>query len=481
MTVDSLVDVVAPAFRWSPADATATADEAVDLAAQVGLVLDPEQRLILETVMAPVFESCVVESRQNGKTWGLMAAVLYDLFIAEEQLVVWSAHEFATAMRTFKDFKALIGGSPVLSSLVARENNANGEEGFEFTSGAELRFRARTKAGGRGLAGNRVILDEAFALDDSHMGALIPILATRPGSQVRYASSAGLLKSEVLRGIRDRGRPGGDPSLAYIEWAAPESCQLDDCDHERGRPGCACDDPDAWLAANPGLPRRRSDWADYISNERRALPVGEFTRERMGWWQDPVAGAADMDMAAWLGRADAKAAPVDPIRVAVDCAPAGTSAAIVVCGSDARDVSDPAAVLEVIRHERRNRWVVSTLVSMRDELGEFSPILDPAGSAGALIPDLEAAGFELDLLSGRESAQACAAFTTGVSEGRLWHRDEQALNAAVAGVRLRPVGDAFKFSRRDSTVDICTAVAAAAAFFRWLSETDDTDPLSNIF
>lgn len=483
------VDLVAPAYRWVPGHCSPTpAAEAAELAESAGLHLDPEQLVMLEAFLAapdqgkPVFETAVICSRQQGKTWALMAAVLYDLFIAGDRLVVWTAHEFPTARESFNDFLGLIESCSWLSAEVKRVDRTRGEEGFQLKNGAQLRFRARTKAGGRGIAGDKVILDEAFALQDTHMGALIPIMTTRPYGQVRYASSAGLLHSAVLRGLRDRGRPGGDPSLAYAEWAAAEKCSDEACDHDRGRPGCVCDDPEFWRQANPGIARRRSDWADYIANERRALPVGEFTRERMGWWQDPVAGAADMDMAAWLGRADAKAAPVDPVRVAVDCAPAGTSAAIVVCGADARDVSDPAAVLEVVRHERRNRWVVSTLVSMREELGEFSPILDPAGSAGALIPDLEAAGFELDLLSGRESAQACAAFTTGVTEGRLWHRDEQALNAAVAGVRLRPVGDAFKFSRRDSTVDICTAVAAAGAFFRWLGETDtDYDIESSIF
>ena len=54
------------------------------------------------------------------------------------------------------------------------------------------------------------------------MGALLPTLTTRPMAQVVYASSAGGLDAAVLRGIRDSGRAGNKPRLAYLEWCDPD-------------------------------------------------------------------------------------------------------------------------------------------------------------------------------------------------------------------------------------------------------------------
>jgi hypothetical protein len=75
---------------------------------------------------------------------------------------------------------------------VKRIYNGNGEERIEMNGGARLLFKARTKTGGRGLTGDKVILDEAFALQPGHMGALLPTLSVRPDPQVLYGSSAGL-------------------------------------------------------------------------------------------------------------------------------------------------------------------------------------------------------------------------------------------------------------------------------------------------
>ena len=89
-------------------------------------------------------------------------------------------------------------------------------------TGNRIDFGSRTGKGKRGLTGvQRVTLDEALYLEPKHVGAVYPTMLTRPGAQVRVGSSAGLESSVVLRGIRDRGRSGKDPRLAYVEYGAP--------------------------------------------------------------------------------------------------------------------------------------------------------------------------------------------------------------------------------------------------------------------
>ena len=63
--------------------------------------------------------------------------------------------------------------------------------------------------------------------------------------------------------------------------------------------------------------------------------------------------------------------------------------------------------------------------------------------------------------------QACEAFLAAVLDQTLVHRDEQALNQAVMGAGRREVGDSWKWSRKDSTVDISPLVAATVARHLW--------------
>jgi predicted ribonuclease YlaK len=209
--------VVEPAFLWVPDHAGTSGVEAAEFAEMVGLSLDPEQRLALDVLLAEAaggrwaaLEAVLIAARQNLKTYLFRVITLANLYVFGTEFVVWTAHEFNTAMEAFRDVLETIDGNASLSRRVKRVNQANGEEGIEFTSGQRLRFKARTKTGGRGLTGDLIILDEAFALQPSHMGSLMPTLSAKSISgnpQILYGSSACQIQSDVLRSLRDRGRP----------------------------------------------------------------------------------------------------------------------------------------------------------------------------------------------------------------------------------------------------------------------------------
>ena len=56
-----------------------------------------------------------------------------------------------------------------------------------------------------------------------------------------------MVDSDVLRGIRDRGRKGDDRRLAYFDGATTvRGRDIDGCDHALGTPGCALDDRSRW-------------------------------------------------------------------------------------------------------------------------------------------------------------------------------------------------------------------------------------------
>lgn len=464
-----------PAFCSVPDHDSTAGGEAADLAESAGIVLDPEQRLVLDAMLAErggkwaAFEACVIQGRQNGKTAALEVAALHDVFLRDVGRVVWTAHRFKTTSDSFADLVAACENYDHLRRRVKAVRYAAGEQSIQLVTGSRIDFLARTGGGGRGLTGDVVVVDEALYAQPVMMGALLPTLSARPDPQVRYGSSAGLLESSVLRAIRDRGRRGDDPSLAYVEWASERGCASDGCRHELGSDGCALDDEDRWRAANPAIGRRIT--MDYVRNERRALPPAEFGRERLGWWEDPAESGADIDPQAWASCSDPAAAPGDPVAIAVDVSPAFRSAAVVACGSGA----DGRPVLEVVEHAAGTAWVVERLRALQQSQ-HCGPVgLDPAGPASALLPDLAAAAVAVDAVQSGRVSQAAGGLVAAVLAREVVHRNEPSLAVAVGAARRRQSGDAWKWSRKDSESDISPLVAATLARQLW-AERGDPEP-----
>ena len=84
------------------------------------------------------------------------------------------------------------------------------------------------------------------------------------------------------------------------------------------------------------------------------------------------------------------------------------------------------------------------------------------------------------MLDGKDAVRACGALVAGVSEGTVSHRGEPELLAAVGGASRRAVGDGWKWSRKDSTVDISPLVAATYSHWLWLSH-NETNILDSVW
>lgn len=435
--------LVQPAHLWVPPSASTAGPEAADLAASAGLILDGEQRLALNAMLAEddygrwaAPEFGLVCARQNMKTVTFQAAALADLFLHGDRLIVWTAHLFRTTQEAFRDLNELIDGADHLRKRVKKVSTANGDESIELLSGARIIFLARSKTGGRGLSGDKVFLDEAFALVAAMMGSLLPTMSARPNPQVRYGSSAGMLSSEVLRAVRDRGRRRDDPSLGYVEWCAPEgSCVEPGCEHRLETSGCALDDVKMWRLANPALGRRIPIRA--VASERRSLTPLEFARERMGWWEDPAEGVDGMPVEVWNSRRDVDAGRLTPVAFSVTVAPDRSWTTIGAAGRRA----DGRAQLEVPAEGPGVDWAVDWLA---DRVARWDPcavVLD--GTAKPLLPALQDAGIEPVLTTTGERVAAATGLYDGVTEGRVAHTGDPLLAQSVAAVQKRKIGDGW--------------------------------------
>lgn len=479
-----------PAHLWVPEHTTSSAGrEAVDLARSIGQVPDAEEELALDAILSEradgrwaSLEAAVICGRQNLKTWTLQMSVLYDLYVRDVGLVVWTAHRFRTTQEAFRDIHALVDSYDHLRKRVKKVRTANGEEGIELLTGARLDFLARTSGGGRGLSGDTVVLDEALFLTPTMMGSLLPTLSARPDPHVRYGSSAGLRESEVLRNIRDRGRAGDDPSLVYLEWSTePGGCARPECDHKAGTAGCQLDDVAMWHAANPALGRRIS--VEYLAAERRALPPKEFARERLGWWEDPptLGDASIIPAEAWDERRDADSEIVlgERLTFAVDVAWDRSVSWIAVCGTR----PDGRPHVELAASQPGTEWVVDWLA---ERVEQYDPVAVAFQGSGApvssLLEDLRAALGDIALpIAGPDLGRSCGAFYDAATSGPLVHLGQQPLDDAVALAVVRPLGDAWAWDRRKSPVDVAPLVAVTSAYYTWAAEPEPVDVTESVW
>ena len=472
------LELVRPQFETAPDYYDTLGPEVADLAEMVGFAPDPEQRLALDHMFgvqkngkAASFEAAVICCRQNMKTGLFKQAALGWLFITDQNLVVWSAHEFSTAQEAFRDMEILIEGSSYLSSRVKKISRAAGSEGIELTTGQRLKFKARTKTGGRGLTGDKIVLDEAFALTKDHMGALLPTLSVRPDPQVIYGSSAGLRDSIVLQKLRDRGRAGTSRRLSYMEWAALRlACASDKCSHEYGEfEGCQLDKVENWQHGNPLLGRVRANGTgltvEYVQGEREALDPGEFARERMGWWDDPTTsvlfGPKKWENGERAERPEDLAIGAFGIAVSMDL----TSAAIVAAGAN-----EDGTWLKPLQHGPKTGWIVERATALQATYGATF-VIDGRGPGAVLIPHLESAGVRLHVATTGDVLDACATLETGVNDGTWLHTKAPELDDAVVGAVKRPVGDRWALGRKDATSDITTLEAGTLA--GWLTGVEE--------
>ena len=477
MTVSETL--VEPAFFTFPDFADSLGPEVADLAEMAGFPADPEQRLVLDAMFGlsrsgrrVAFEVGVIGARQNIKTGLFKIAALGEAFIAEVPLLVWSAHEFPTAQEAFRDLTELIESTPDLDREVRAVYRGNGDESIELLNGCRIKFKARTKSGGRGLSGKRVVLDEAFALQSTHMGALLPMLSAQDEPQVWYGSSAGLADSEVLRGIRDRGRVGSR-SMVYVEWCAPlGGCVKDDCLHVVGSVGCVLDDEAKWLMANPQLGRRIK--LDTIRNERLALPPEEFARERLGWWDEPgvlehIFGAVKWSRCSITPQDDPPTNGIAlGVAVSIDRAWASISAAVPLTGRH---------LVGVLHRQRGTNGLVEEVARLQAEFN--CPVaIDSRGPAADLIEPMKEAGVTLELAATKDVLDACASFYDKVQTQVIAHMSHPELEEAVQGAQQRPVGDRWAVGRRTSASDVSPLEAAILA--DWLI-SGDYDVLDSIY
>lgn len=432
--------------------------EAIELAESVGLHLDPWQQHIVRVALAEsedgryaASEVGFLVARQNGKGGALEAIALHGLFLVEDPLTLWTAHQFKTSSEAFLRMKGWIEGSDDLRRRVKRIVSAHGEEGFELVAGPRLRFLARSKSSGRGFSPQRIIFDEAQELAKVAAEAMLPSMRAQWNRQAIFTGTVPgpeINNPEHWTRVRDRGRRG-ESRLAWMEWSPkdsedPEKAPLLDLSNHK-----------VWLDANPGVGFREGLTVETIEADHAALDLDSFSRECASVW--PTMQEINLDALFGTGMWQSCAVDIEPPR------PAALGIAVSI-GRDHASIgaasSGDCPHLGSVVRAPGVAWVVTEAKRLQKQYA-CPVVLDEKGPAESLIEDLRAAGVKVTTVSTDEYLGACANLFDLVQRQGVSHGNYTDLNAAVGSAQKRIVSDRFAWGRKSGDVSMLEAVTLA--------------------
>jgi hypothetical protein len=160
----------------------------------------------------------------------------------------------------------------------------------------------------------------------------------------------------------------------------------------------------------------------------------------------------------WAALTDAGSALEDPVCLAFDVSPERKTA-IVAAGLR----PDGLFHVEVIQHKQGTGWVPERLEELVARWDVESVVCDGYGPAASVASAVEELGVKLTRVTAGEHGQACGHLVDLVAENRLRHLGSEELAAALRGAKPRPLGDAWAWSRKNSSHDISPLVAATLA------------------
>ena len=473
-----IVGAQLPRIDVAPLYVTSRGDDAVDLAAVAGLMLDPWQEHVLRGACSTNADGKwaaknvgLIVPRQNGKGSVLEARELAGLFLFGEN-IVHTAHLFGTAAEHQRRMESLIRGCDYLAEMMegyrgdprgkmSGIKTGNSEMSFtvaeDKASGrpeTRMLFKARSKDSIRGYTFDLRAFDEAYHLPGEVEAAARPALSAKTmkgNPQVWYTSSAGFPDSDVLSRVRDRAMSSDPGDLAFFEWSAPD--------------GADPADPAMWAMANPALGHRISP--EWVADERRTMGAEEFNRERLGIWSK-VGGESAIPADFWEQCRDEDSTAGLDVAFGVDVTPLSDIAS--VAAASWRD--DGTVHIEIIDHKGGTGWVPARMDELQKAWKPEAMVYTLAGQAGRVVGGSPALQRQMLGLTGREYDRACGAFYDAIASGKVRHLGDPILDEAVQACRRsKGMSDLWHWTRADTGADISPLVAASLAYYGLIEKT----------
>lgn len=416
--------------------------------ADVALELDADGRFAYSGVVVTV-------PRQSGKTL-LYSAAMEHRAMSTERGRVWFT------MQTGKDAVDWLLNEhvPLLGAIeragLVHMRRAQGSEHVRWAnSGGLVRPFSPQPDALHSKTSDLVVIDEAWAFDLVRGRALdqaiVPTQATKASAQVWKLSTAGTDNSQWFEQTVKAGRAAVEndrrDGTAFFEWACPPD--LDPCE------------PSSWPLFHPAY-----GLTIHERNMRAALDqfgAEEFARAYGNQW--PSASSRVIPGELWAAACVLGQPRPQPTEAAFgfDVAVNRADGAIVAAWRDAAGVGH----IEVADYRGAAGWLAESLADMSARWRPRAIGFDTVGPAGDVADEASRGGLELTGTKTREYTAACAAFLEQLRAGRLVITQHPALDDAAGAATQRPLGDAWAWGRRLSSVSLAALTAATVALWAY--------------
>lgn len=402
--------------------------------------------------------------RQNGKSEIAAALGLWMLLRKATALVIGIASSAEQARIVYERAMTVIRKNPALSK---RFEKLTDTRGIRSVSGGKYELKASKSAALQGLPIDLAVVDELHILKGALWQDLVNGTGGRPDTLVAGITTAGDPDSLLLLDLYDTAEKAITGDLdrfgAFI-WEANEG-EIPEDDDELGR---------ELARANPAIASGRVDLEAVISDVR-TMPPADAIRYRLNrFLKDRVAAFLDMPSWALQARPQHEAFPTEgPLVFGVDMTPERSWASIVA----ARKTADGTIHTQLVASIPQP--TTERLVAISEQLfAAFGPVYFAADGYAVLKPyigELKLRGIPVWAGSHADAIASASNLYARVKHKTIVHSDDALINLQLSRTVRKNVGEQFRISRADSSVEIDAVLAMALAVY--IADTAQETPV----
>ena len=370
--------------------------------------------------------------RQNGKSLGVVAARCnYGLLILQEE-IIYTAHLQKTATETFEGIASFFADTPKINKHVKAIREALGRESIVLKSGARIKFLARTRAGGRGQHGSLLIYDEAQELDSSQQASFKFAISASPNPQTLYLGTPPdeNTPAVVFRRIRKRAIAGDTKKSAYFEWGVDHLPDFVEASN-----------PSLWEITNPSL--GLTIMPETIESELEDTDLLDFSRERLGWWDEKDNPNAVFSKSEWSAcEIEKLPSKTDDeiVCLGIKFTPDGSHVAVSVAIKQGTETYIEGVFYESM--DKGTSWLAEWINNRKSTIAEVW--IDGKVHSSALYKKIKDGGFQekaIRILGTRDVTDSSAIFYDAVTEEKVLHAPQELMDESATKAQKRFIGD----------------------------------------
>jgi phage terminase large subunit-like protein len=401
------------------------------------------------------FRQVVVSmGRQNGKS--VIGAILglYGLLRAPGQSVIGIASSAEQARILYDRTMLVIRRNKSLADRFAKLTDTRG---IRAKDGGKYEIKAAKSSALQGIPINVGLADELHIMPGALWSDMVNGTSSKSNGIVIGITTAGDENSELLKQLYEVGfkAAGGDPQFerfGFFVWEAPDARVPDDDETLS----------EYLRAANPALQAGRIDM-DTVLSDVRAMPATDVVRYRLNRFVAAQSQFITPLMWQKCARPYGETILLDGARpiFAIDRTPDWGHASVAVAIKNQDGQTETELVASIVKPN------LEQLVGICTELMKHSPqtfIVDGYGLKD-LATELRRRGMPVAIATQGDVIGASALAYSKIAREEIRHSSDPLLSIQFPRTVRKNIGDQFRISRKDSSVEIDGVMATILAIY----------------